>query len=68
VTIGATPWAYFQVDADPTPHQTPETVELPPGRHRIRFSNPTLRVERVIELDVPADRDIRHVEPMAPPR
>jgi hypothetical protein len=65
VTIGATPWANFQIDDDPAPHQTPETVELAPGRHRIHFENPELHVLRDVVLDVPVDHDLRHVEPMA---
>jgi hypothetical protein len=64
VTIGATPWANFRIDAETTAHQTPETVELTPGRHVIRFANPELRVERVVEIVVPVDQDLRHVEPM----
>ncbi len=66
VTIGATPWADFTVDDDPTPHQTPETLSLPPGPHRIHLRNPTIAVERTITLDVPADRDVRHVERLEP--
>jgi serine/threonine-protein kinase len=62
VTIGATPWADFTIDDDPTPYQTPETVVLRPGPHRIHLRNPTLGVERTIVLDVPADRDLRHLE------
>jgi tRNA A-37 threonylcarbamoyl transferase component Bud32 len=68
VTIGATPWAYFRVDDDPVQHQTPEAIQLTPGRHTVHFTNPELRVERVIVLEVPADRDLRHVEPMVPRR
>ncbi len=66
VTIGATPWADFTVDDDPTPHQTPETLELPPGQHRIHLHNPTIGVERTITLDVPVDHDVRHVERLQP--
>lgn len=64
VTIGATPWADFTVDDDPTPHQTPETIALPPGPHRIHFSNARLGVTRTVTIDVPPDRDIKHVEPL----
>ncbi len=66
VTIGATPWADFTVDDDPTPHQTPETIELPPGRHRIHFANARLGVTRTVVIEVPVDRDLRHVEPLEP--
>jgi hypothetical protein len=62
VTIGARPWAVFYVDGDPTPHETPETVELRPGRHRIRFVNERAHVDKTIVLEVPEDRDIKHVE------
>jgi len=65
VTLGATPWANFTVDGDPSLHQTPETLELAAGRHVIHFENPELRITRTVLLDV--DRDLRHVEPMTPP-
>jgi hypothetical protein len=61
MTIGARPWANFFVDDDPTEHQTPETLQLTPGRHRLRFVNPTLKVERSITLEVPNHPD-RYVE------
>jgi len=62
VTINALPWATFYVDDDPTPRETPETVELAPGSHRVRFVNPRLRVDRTITLDVPVGEDVKHVE------
>ena len=62
VTINATPWAYFAVDDDPTQHETMKTLSLSPGRHRIRFSNPVLKVERAVTIEVPVDRDLTHVE------
>ena len=62
VTINATPWAYFAVDDDPTQHETMKTLSLAPGRHRIRFSNPVLKVERQVTIEVPVDRDLTHVE------
>ncbi|MCE9576242.1 MAG: hypothetical protein K8W52_24040, partial [Deltaproteobacteria bacterium] len=65
VTIGATPWANFTIDDNPTQHQTPETVELGPGRHVVHFDNPELHVARDVTIDVPVDRDLRHVEPMS---
>jgi hypothetical protein len=67
VTIGATPWANFTVDDDPTPHETPETIELAPGAHRIHFSNHQLGVTRTVTIDVPTDRDIKHVEALDAP-
>jgi hypothetical protein len=66
VTINARPWANFTVDGDPTPHQTVETLPLAPGPHRIHFSNPQLHVERDVTIDVPADRDLKFVEPLDP--
>jgi serine/threonine protein kinase len=62
VTLGARPWARFTIDADATPHETPETVELTPGRHVIHFENPEMAVRRDVILVVPADHDIAHVE------
>ena len=62
VTINATPWAYFTVGDDPTQHETVKTLQLAPGKHRIRFSNPVLKVERVVTIEVPADRDLSYVE------
>lgn len=62
VVVGATPWADFTIDDAAEVHQTPETVRLSPGRHTLHFVNPVLgvHVDRVIE--VPADRDLRHLE------
>ncbi len=65
VTINATPWAYFTVDSNPTQYETIKTIQLAPGAHQIHFSNPVLKVERDVTLDVPADRDISHVERLA---
>jgi hypothetical protein len=62
VTINATPWAYFTVDADATQHETVKTIQLAPGKHRIHFSNPVLKVDRDVTIDVPSDRDFSHVE------
>ena len=60
--------ADFTVDDDPTPHQTPETIRLTPGPHRIHFTNSRLGVSRTVTIVVPADRDLKHVEPLdAPP-
>ncbi len=62
VTINATPWAYFTVDSDPTQHETVKTLQLAPGKHRIQFSNPVLKIERTVMIEVPEDRDYTHVE------
>lgn len=63
VHINATPWAYFTVDGGPR-MQTPKLLDLTPGPHQIHFENSVLKVERDVTLDVPADRDISHVEPL----
>ena len=62
VTINAMPWAYFTVDDDATQHETMKTLQLAPGKHRIQFSNPVLKVERTVTIEVPADRDLNYVE------
>lgn len=63
-TIGADPWAYFTVDGSPVQHETPETLELSIGAHRITFSNPQLGVTRTITIDVPEHGEARYVERM----
>jgi hypothetical protein len=67
VSINATPWAYFTIDGGAVRHETMKTVQLAPGKHRIHFSNPVLKIERDVTIDVPADRDTSHVERLAPP-
>jgi serine/threonine-protein kinase len=62
VTINATPWANFTVDGDPTSHETIKTIQLAPGPHTIHFDNPVLGIKRDVVIEVPADRDISHVE------
>jgi serine/threonine protein kinase len=62
VTINATPWAYFTIDDDGTQHETMKTIMLAPGKHRVHFTNPVLKVERDVTIDVPTDRDTSHVE------
>lgn len=66
VTIGSTPWSNFTVDGDPKQHETPQVLDLAPGPHRIRFTNPQLKLEREVTITVPADRDWRHVEDLRP--
>ncbi len=66
VTIGARPWAKFSVDGGSTLYETPETLDLAPGPHKIRFVNDAAHVDRTITLEVPADRDIKHVEVLVP--
>jgi serine/threonine-protein kinase len=62
VRVNARPWAKFTVDDDPTEYETISVVELRPGPHRIRFSNPELRIEREVTVVVPAGRDLDVVE------
>jgi hypothetical protein len=62
VRVNARPWATFTVDGGTTQHETISTLELTPGPHRLHFSNPQLGVERDVTIEVPADRDLDHVE------
>ncbi len=62
VRVNARPWATFTVDGGSTLYETISTVELAPGPHRLHFSNPQLGVERDVTIEVPADRDLDHVE------
>jgi tRNA A-37 threonylcarbamoyl transferase component Bud32 len=65
VRINLTPWAYYTTDEDTSRHETPSTVELTPGRHRVHVWNPELHVERDITINVPADRDaMNYSEPL----
>ena len=63
-TIGATPWAYFTVDGDPKEYETPMSLKLTVGPHRVTFRNPELNVSRTVTITVPPDDDGRHVEKM----
>ena len=67
VRINVTPWAYYTADQDPTQHETPGTIDLAPGPHRLHVWNPQLKVERDITINVPADRDtMNYSEPLQP--
>jgi hypothetical protein len=66
VTIGSRPWSAFYVDGESMRHETPETLSLSPGRHRIRFVNEEAGIDREISLEVPEDRDVKHVEILVP--
>ena len=67
VRFNMTPWAYYTVDEDSTRHETPGTIELTPGPHRLHVWNPELHVERDITIEVPADRDVMsYSEPLQP--
>lgn len=62
-----TPWAYYTADEDGTRHETPGTIDLTPGPHRLHVWNPELHVERDIVINVPADRDaMNYSEPLQP--
>ena len=61
-TIGARPWANVRIDNDPTEHETPVTLELTVGPHKVTFTNPTLGVDRTVTVTVPAEGPARHVE------
>ncbi len=63
-TIGATPWAYFTVDGDPKEYETPMSLKLTVGPHRVTFRNPELNVSRTVTITVPPDDEGRHVEKM----
>jgi serine/threonine protein kinase len=67
VRINLTPWAYYTADEDGARHETPGTIDLTPGPHRLHVWNPELHVERDIVLQVPADRDtMNYSEPLQP--
>ena len=64
MTIGATPWAFITIDGDPTKHETPVTLPLTVGPHKVTFSNPQLGVTRTVTVTVPAEGPARYVEPL----
>jgi serine/threonine protein kinase len=67
VRINLTPWAYYTADEDSTRHETPGTILLSPGPHRLHVWNPELHIERDITINVPADRDtMNYSEPLQP--
>ena len=67
VRINLTPWAYYTADGGSARHETPSTIELAPGPHRLHVWNPELHVERDILITVPADRDtMNYSEPLQP--
>lgn len=67
VRINLTPWAYYTADEDGTRHETPGTIDLTPGPHRLHVWNPELHVERDILITVPADREtMNYSEPLQP--
>jgi hypothetical protein len=67
VRINLTPWAYYIADQDGIQRETPGTIDLTPGLHRLHVWNPELHVERDIVITVPADRDtMNYSEPLQP--
>ncbi|HEX3760155.1 MAG TPA: protein kinase [Kofleriaceae bacterium] len=67
VRINLTPWAYYTADDSSERHETPGTIDLTPGPHRLHVWNPELHVERDIVIQVPADRDsMNYSEPLQP--
>jgi len=65
VRINLTPWAYYTADGSSTRHETPSTIELAPGPHRLHVWNPELHVERDITINVPDDREtMTYSEPL----
>ena len=53
VTLNIAPWAYATIDGDPTPHQTPASLELSAGIHKVHFVNPEIHQQKDITIDVP---------------
>jgi len=67
VRINLTPWAYYTADGSSTRHETPSTIELAPGPHRLHVWNPELHVDRDITINVPADQEtMTYSEPLQP--
>jgi serine/threonine-protein kinase len=63
-TIGAIPWANITIDDNPKEHETPVTLPLTIGTHRVTFTNPSLGVSRTVTVTVPAEGIDRYVEKM----
>src|SRR5262249_10418763 len=61
VHLNLTPWVYYTADGDSTRHETPDTIELTPGPHKLHVWNPELDIERDIVIDVPADRESTNI-------
>ncbi|HRC57015.1 MAG TPA: hypothetical protein PKU97_13875, partial [Kofleriaceae bacterium] len=60
-TIGAKPWANVTIDDDPQRYETPATVVLALGKHRLRFENPALGISREVIIEVSADGPASYV-------
>lgn len=61
-TIGARPWAHFTIDGDARVYETPATVELTLGPHRIRYENSTLGVASEVTITVTAEGPSSHLQ------
>ncbi|MEZ4358771.1 MAG: serine/threonine-protein kinase [Kofleriaceae bacterium] len=61
-TIGAKPWAHFQIDGDPKTYETPATLELTLGAHRVHFVNPALGITKDVTIRVGLEGPASHVE------
>ena len=64
--VNARPWALVYLDGSSTGFETIASFQVSPGKHRLRFVNPQLQIEREVVVEVPADRDLDHVEDLRP--
>lgn len=53
IRVNSSPWSYFTVDADPTKHETLETIRVTSGAHTIHFTRDTIQHD--VEVTVPDD-------------
>ena len=53
VRVGAKPWAYVSVDADPTKYETFATLKLAAGPHVLHFTHDA--ITRDVPITVPDD-------------
>lgn len=69
VLINASPWARVTVlHHDAGCEETPCTLTLPPGRHRIRLHNPVADLSREIVVEVESGAVVRRAESLTRPR
>jgi hypothetical protein len=61
-TIGARPWAHFTIDGQARVYETPATVELTLGPHRVRYENPTLGLVEEVTIEVRAEGPASHLQ------
>ena len=67
VQFGAKPWAYVTIDGVATVYETPATVELTVGTHRLAFTNPALGASKNLTINVSAAGDNRFVVDLTTP-